>query len=189
MSLFAISDLHLSFAETVEKPMDVFGPLWDNHEQRLANAWRELVSEEDYVLVPGDISWGISLEEAAPDLRFLEALPGKKILLRGNHDYWWSTLKKMNGKYKDIFYIQNNCFAAEDFVICGTRGWFLPWHASKDYTKEECAKIFERELLRLEMSLESAKDIREGRKLIAASHFPPLDNEHTGTRVTEIYQK
>ena len=188
MSIFAISDLHLSFADTVNKPMDVFGPDWVNHAERLKNEWIQTVSPSDFVVIPGDISWGLSLDEAKADLQFIDGLPGMKILLRGNHDFWWSSMKKMRGLYKTVNFIQNDAFACEDCVICGTRLWSLPWVQQADYTQSESDVIFEREILRLEMSFAEAEKIRGEKKLIVATHFPPLDKSHKGTRITEIYQ-
>jgi len=188
MSLFAISDLHLSLADTVDKPMDKFGPEWYDHAERLRVAWTSLVSDNDTVVVPGDISWGIDLEEARPDLAFIDSLPGKKVLLRGNHDYWWTSMKKMRGLFETIDFIQNDSYVGEDFVICGTRGWNLPWNIPKEMTKEENEKIFRRELLRMEMSLKSAEPFRSGKKLIVAMHYPPFDPSHKGTLFTEMFE-
>ena len=189
MSLFAISDLHLSFADTIDKPMDKFGPEWVDHAERLRTAWFDVVSDEDTVVIPGDISWAMSLEEAGPDLDFIDKLPGKKILLRGNHDFWWSSMKKMRGLYGSIDFIQNDAYDGGDFILCGTRGWYLPWNVPKEMTSEENEKIFRREVLRMEMSLEAAKKTGSGKRLIAAMHFPPLDPLHTGTVVTELLQE
>ena len=188
MSLYAISDLHLSFADTVDKPMDKFGPEWYDHAERLRTAWLDIVSEGDTVVIPGDISWAMSLEDAMPDLAFIDSLPGKKILLRGNHDYWWASMKKMRGLFSSIDFIQNDAYEGKGFVLCGTRGWYLPWNVPKDLTAEENDKIVRRELLRMEMSLESAKALRGDKLLIAAMHFPPLDPQHTGTVITELLQ-
>ena len=188
MSLYAISDLHLSFADTVNKPMDVFGPEWENHAERLRIAWTEEISPDDTVVISGDISWGMSLEEAMPDLAFIDSLPGKKVLLRGNHDFWWSSMKKMRGLYPSIGFIQNDAFEGEDFVLCGSRGWYLPWNIPKTAEGEDNEKILRREFLRMEMSLKEARKIREGRKLIAAMHFPPLDAWHTDTLFTELFR-
>ncbi len=188
MSLYAIADLHLSFADTVDKPMDRFGPEWKDHAERLRTAWLSVVSEEDTVLIPGDISWGMSLEEAKPDLAYIDALPGKKLLLRGNHDYWWSSMNKMKGLFPTIDFIRNDAYEGDDFVICGSRGWCLPWNFDKEMTLEENEKILRRELLRMEMSLSAGADIRKGKTLIMATHYPPLDREHKGTVFTELFQ-
>ena len=189
MSLFAISDLHLSLSSDVDKPMDVFDYAWVNHVSRLENGWRKLVSVEDTVLIPGDISWGLSLEQAMPDLAFIDSLPGKKVLLRGNHDYWWASMKKMRSLFPSVFFVQNDCYAAEDFVVAGSRGWTFPWDKNADFTPEENDKIYKRELLRLEMSLQAAAQAAQGRPLIAATHYPPLSRDHMQTEFTRLYQK
>ena len=186
MALYTIGDLHLSFSG--DKPMDKFGPEWTDHAERLRRAWFDVVSGDDTVVIPGDISWAMSLEEAKPDLEFIDSLPGKKVLLRGNHDFWWASMKKMRGLYDTIDFIQNDAFESEDFVLCGTRGWYLPWNVPKDMTAEENDRIFRRELLRMEMSLEAAKKVRGDKCLVAAMHFPPLDPSHTGTAVTQLLQ-
>ncbi len=188
MKVFAISDLHLAFADTVDKPMDKFGPAWENHAARLSASWSKLVSEDDLVIVPGDISWGMSLEEAKPDLAFVDSLPGKKVMLRGNHDFWWSSMKKMRGLYGSIEFIQNDAVVCGDFVICGSRGWNLPWNVPKEMTAEENEKIYKREILRMEMSLRAALGVRDDRMLIAAVHFPPFDPSHHDTEFTELFK-
>ena len=189
MSLFAISDLHLSFAETIEKPMDVFGPEWYDHAERLRAAWLDIVGEEDTVVIPGDISWGMSLAEAKPDLAFIDSLPGRKLLLRGNHDYWWTSMKKMRGLYGSVDFIQNDAYEGENYVLCGTRSWYLPWNPPKDMTSSESEKILRRELLRMRMSLDAAKKLSEDKPLIAAMHFPPLDVQHKETAVTQLLEE
>ena len=148
MALFAISDLHLSFAS--DKPMDVFG--WDNYEALLEKNWRKNVTEEDTVLIPGDISWAMYLEEAEADLSFINDLPGRKIIGKGNHDYWWSTLKKMNEfkaskGFDTINFLFNNSFSYKNFAICGTRGW------GNNGTADEDTRIWNRELQRLLLSI------------------------------------
>jgi predicted phosphohydrolase len=165
MTVFAISDLHLG--HSVDKPMDRFGPQWVGHAERVARAWRERVRDTDTVLVCGDTSWAMRLEEAAADLAWLGALPGRKILLRGNHDYWWGSLKRLRGALPaGIEPLQNDSHIAEGWSICGSRGWLLPTSESRP----EDRAIFERELGRLRMSLESAGG---GRPKLAMLHYPP----------------
>lgn len=167
MSIFAISDLHLG--SLVDKPMDRFGPEWRDHAAKIAHNWRGCVGQEDTVLVCGDTSWAMRLEEARPDLDYLAALPGRKVLLRGNHDYWWSSLKKLRALLApDIVPLQNDSLEVEGWRICGSRGWLLPGPE----TDEDDTRIFERELGRLRLSLESARG-RAPR--IAMLHFPPYD--------------
>lgn len=176
MAIYAISDLHLSFG--TDKPMDVFGDRWKNHAQRLKDNWSQVVGNDDVVLIPGDISWAINLDEAVPDFRFIESLPGRKIISKGNHDYWWSTRRKFqafldaNG-LKTIQMLHNNAFRVQDHVICGTRGWIDP--SDPDFSEED-RKIFHRELERLRLSLEEGK--RLGGEIIAMLHYPPFDSEH-----------
>jgi len=167
MAIFAVGDLHLSFA--VNKPMDRFGPEWVGHPGRLAQAWCESVGGTDTVLLCGDTSWAMRLEDAAPDLAFIEALPGRKVLVRGNHDYWWGSLTKLRRVLPaSVAVLQNDSLEVEGWRVCGNRGWTLP---GPDSSPDDFA-IFERELLRLRLSLESASG--PGRRL-AMLHFPPYD--------------
>ena len=174
MALYAMSDLHLSLG--VEKPMDVFGNSWHNYMDRIKFQWNKTIGKDDTVIVGGDISWGMYLEEAAEDFAFLNSLAGKKILFRGNHDYWWVSLSKLKkflseNSFETIEFLQNDAIVSEDKVICGTRGWILP--QSDGFTGKD-RKIYERELIRLSLSLEKGKKIAMGRKIIAVFHFPPV---------------
>ena len=133
MKIFAIADLHLSFHENIDKPMSIFGAGWEDYEKRLSDYWHELISPEDVVILPGDLSWGLSLEEALPDLEWIHRLPGRKVLLKGNHDLWWSRITYLNTLYEDIHFLQNDCVllteeetGGERIAICGSRGWVLP---------------------------------------------------------------
>lgn len=176
MAIYAISDLHLSFG--TDKPMDVFGGRWENHAQRIRENWERKVKEDDWVLIPGDISWGIDLVEADPDLAFIEALPGNKILSKGNHDYWWSTMSKFSQHfelkgYKTLHMLHNNAVTVGDFTVCGSRGWKSP--DEEDFTAED-KKIFNRELERLKLSLQQGKKL--GGEMIAMLHYPPFEQKH-----------
>ena len=170
MALFAIADLHLSLGE--DKPMDVFAG-WNDYTSRLENNWRKLVTDNDTVVVSGDISWAMKLEETLTDFTFIENLPGKKIFNKGNHDYWWTTMNKLREftaerGFDDIEFLQNNSFMYEDVAICGTRGWINPgW----DNFGGEDRKIFDREVLRLELSLNSVKECNE---IYVFTHYPPM---------------
>lgn len=165
MALFAIGDLHLSFG--TEKPMDVFGDLWYEHYKKIEHNWNNNIKNEDFVLIPGDISWGMKFNEALPDLEFIHNLNGKKILIKGNHDYWWNSIKKLNSLYDDMYFIQNTYVKYEEYGICGTRGWI------NLNGEEHDEKIYNRELLRLKMSLDSA--IKDGmNKVIVMLHYPPI---------------
>ena len=128
MSIFVIADLHLSFG--VNKPMDIFGSNWEKHEEKIANSWKEKVKENDLVILPGDFSWAMRLEDTQKDFEYLNNLPGKKILLKGNHDYWWTTLNKMRkfikeNKFENIDFIQNNYYEFENKIITGVHGWII----------------------------------------------------------------
>ena len=167
MAIFVIADLHLSLG-AADKPMDVFEG-WQGYLPKLERNWRTLIAPEDTVVLPGDISWAMSLEDTREDFAFLNALPGKKIILKGNHDYWWTTLNKMNhfleaNGFDTLQILHNTAIQAEGVFLCGTRGWM------SDVQGPEDEKILNREIGRLRMSLEAAG---EGEKL-AFLHYPPL---------------
>ncbi len=177
MALYAIGDLHLSLGG--EKPMDVFGPAWENHVERLQNAF-SLLKEDDVTVLCGDLSWGMSLAESLPDFRFIDALPGKKILLKGNHDYWWNTASKMKRFFEEnglttLEILHNNCLPYGEVCLCGTRGWF--YELDNEGTHD--GKVLAREIGRLETSLQAAG---AGEKLCFL-HYPPL---YQGYRCPEI---
>lgn len=184
MRIFALSDTHL--ATSVDKPMEVFGARWDNHEIRIKENWLKNVSADDIVIVPGDISWGLKLEEAMSDFEFLHELPGKKVIVKGNHDLWWTTLSRMNGFFEDITFIHNNYYPAGNIAICGTRGWLLP-HITPEWDEHD-EKIFNRELTRLEASLKMATAAGYER-IIAALHYPVTDFRGTSTAFTTLLEK
>ncbi|MCD4776361.1 MAG: metallophosphoesterase [Candidatus Aegiribacteria sp.] len=172
MRIFAIGDLHLSHSSG--KPMDIFGDHWKNHHLRIEKNWRELITEEDLVLLPGDLSWAMTLDEAEEDLIWLESLPGRKIITKGNHDYWWSSISGVKKRLTPgIIPLQHTAFDCEIAVITGTRGWITP--LSEDYLKERDEKIYNRELGRLKMALESTAEFRKaGKPLIVMLHYPPV---------------
>ncbi len=168
MSIYAISDLHLSFGS--DKPMNIFRG-WDNHTERLKANWNRLVKSEDTVILPGDFSWGLKLDETLEDFKFLEKLNGKKIILKGNHDLWWSTVKKLNeflqkNEINSVQVLFNNTIIAENYAIAGTRGWFYDDKADK--------KIVAREVGRLEKSLSEAE--KTGLPVLVFLHYPPVYN-------------
>lgn len=172
MRVFAISDLHLSLAEN--KPMDIFDPVWENYMERIRGNWIRTVGHDDLVLLPGDLSWATYIENSKPDFLYMESLPGKKIISKGNHDYWWTTHSKLN-KFKDslslnsITFLHNNAFFYGDLAIVGTRGWKNP--EDDDFSAED-EKIYNRELERLKISLKLT-DGFDGTK-IAMLHYPPF---------------
>ena len=183
MRVFAIGDLHLPGGDL--KPMDVFGPHWENHFERICADWRAKVSEEDVVLIPGDISWAMQLQDALDDLRRIAQLPGRILILRGNHDFWWSSLTQLRCSLPERMHaVQNDAYDAGDFVFCGTRGWMIPGQG----TSAQDEKIYKREALRLEMSLSAARKIAQGRPVVAMMHYPPLLPEHKagGTAFTSL---
>lgn len=181
MSLFVLGDTHLSLG-VPGKPMDIFGG-WENYMSLIEQNWRRLLTPEDTIVLAGDISWGMTLEEAKADFAFLQSLPGTKIILKGNHDYWWNSMKKMNGFFEEngfdsLHILHNNCYAYEGCGICGTRGWVnIPGETN---VKEEPAgetvsgdrKVLLREEQRLRVSLDAAK--KQGLKPIAFLHYPPI---------------
>lgn len=181
MALFAISDLHLAFA--VDKPMDRFGPQWVDHAERVARAWRERVGDSDTVLVCGDTSWAMRLDEARPDLDYLGGLPGRKILLRGNHDYWWGSLARLKRALPPgIEPLQNSSLEAEGWAICGSRGWLLPTPESRP----EDLAIYRREIGRLRLSLASAPP---GLPRLAMLHYPPWMPGQESTDVVALLRE
>ena len=164
MKIFALGDTHLSFNENIDKPMDVFGYGWENHTERLEKAWNEVVGEDDYVLIPGDLSWALKLEEALTDIEWIHNLNGKKIISKGNHDLWWSRINYLNTLYDDIVFLQNTSYYIREanVVCCATRGW--PYPGAVEYSEHD-EKIYRRELIRLRMGLDDArKQIAEAQK-------------------------
>lgn len=184
MTLFAIGDLHLPGGE--EKPMNVFGDHWENHFAHIAADWRARVAAEDVVLIPGDISWAMQLAQAVPDLRDIGALPGRKVLIKGNHDYWWSSLSKLRRVLPEgMTAIQHSAEDLGTFVVCGTRGWMFP--TGETPLPDEDARILSRELLRLEMALTEAEKLAQGRKpIIVMLHYPPLLLTQLDTPFTQV---
>lgn len=173
MSLYAIGDLHLATSPDVDKPMDGFGSRWIGHTERLRQNWIDTIRPEDTVIVPGDISWGLKYDEALPDLQMIEALPGSKIFLKGNHDLWWTGIRKLNSAFETITFLQNDCVFCEGVYVCGSRGWITP--DNEDFTEAD-DKVYRRELLRLEMSLDAAAAMQKVQPapILGVMHFPPV---------------
>jgi len=171
MRILAIADLHFDFKK--EKPMNVFGDNWINHEEKIIENWKTNVEEDDLILIPGDISWAANLEDAMGDLLRIEELPGTKIIGKGNHDYWWATSNKLDKlNLKTIKFLKNNSYEYEGTVICGTRGWdTMEEHSEEELNK----KIFLREMNRLKISLDSAKKSKN--PIIVMLHYPPFDSD------------
>ncbi|MDR3216023.1 MAG: metallophosphoesterase [Clostridiaceae bacterium] len=185
MKIFVISDLHLSGA--VSKPMDIFGEQWIDYWERICDDWRARVAEEDLVLLGGDLSWGMTSEEAAPDLAEIGALPGKKVIIRGNHDYWWSSYNKVKKILpQGMFAIQNNAVRIGGAVIAGTRGWTV---ADEDSEAED-KKIYLREQQRLRLSLEDLKQKNtDGAYEVLMLHFPPFNAQFGESEFTKIIEE
>lgn len=178
MAIYAMSDLHLALS--ADKPMDVFGGRWNDYMERIKHNWNSLVTDEDTVLVGGDVSWAMYLAECKNDFDYIEALPGRKIISKGNHDYWWESITKLNkyveeNGYKTISFLHNNSYAAENCGICGARGWLTP---GSDSFKTDDMRFYERELGRLELSAQSLdKTAKNADIRIAMLHYPPVDKE------------
>ena len=183
MSIFAIGDTHLSFS--CDKPMDIFRG-WDDYVERLEKNWRAIVTDDDTVVIAGDISWAMKLYEAEKDFAFLEGLPGRKIIMKGNHDYWWQTKKKLDEFIKEngfntIDIMFNNAFRVGDFAICGSRGWFY------DAEKDADMKVLRREAGRLQMSIDEAKKL--GGEPIVFLHYPPLMQAQACEEMMEVLKR
>ena len=189
MSIFAVADTHLSLFPGADKPMDVFGARWVDHDIRLKKSWEETVSEEDTVVIVGDISWGMRLEEARHDLDFIDALPGRKVLLKGNHDLWWSGINRLNQLYDDMRFLQNDSVVCEGICICGSRGWLTP---DSDDFKESDERIYRREILRLEMSLKEAEAKMKAdpsiEGMIGFLHYPPVTDIRLGSGFHDLFK-
>ena len=188
MSIYAIADLHLSFDPAVDKPMDIYGPRWYDHAERLRKNWCSSISEDDTVILPGDISWGLKLESAKYDLDWVDALPGRKIITKGNHDLWWSGITKLNKMYETITFLQNDCCVAEGLYICGTRGWLTP---DNDDFGEDDERIYKREMLRLRASLDKAvkmaADAGEEPDILGVLHYTPVSKQTAFSGFQQIF--
>ncbi len=191
MAIYAMADLHLSL--TGNKPMDIFGARWQNYQQKIETAWKQTVTAADTVVIPGDISWGISLEESTQDLLFLDRLPGKKLIGRGNHDYWWATASKMDAFFAKngittIAYLHNCAHLVEGHILCGSRGWYFE---GKQAPREaDHQKIVNRECLRLQMSLRAGEALAAQAGILAPPtvflHFPPVFGDYLCRPLVEV---
>ena len=187
MSIFVIGDLHLSTNRSTNKSMEVFGKRWQDYTERLRKNWCAVVRPEDTVVIPGDISWAMNLAEAEDDLRFLDSLPGTKLIGKGNHDFWWTTARKMTSffdahDFHSLRILNNNAYLVEDSILCGTRGWFLDERQQVAVGDVEYTKIVNREVIRLRLSLDEAMKLRREQELLTGKvlpvavflHFPPV---------------
>lgn len=183
MALYALGDLHLAFG--ADKPMDVFGGRWSGYTEKLREGLSVLTAE-DTLAIPGDLCWALSLEEAEADFAFLESFPGRKLLVKGNHDYWWNTASKFSNfcqakGFEHLHLLHNNCHFYGELALCGTRGWFF--EEEKEGTHDE--KVFRRELIRLEASLQAAGD----REKVCFLHYPPLYRGYTCPEILELLRR
>ena len=193
MSLFVIADLHLSSDKT--KSMEVFGARWTDYMNKICKNWSLIVNPEDTVIIPGDISWSLKLEDAKDDLLFLHSLPGKKLIGKGNHDFWWSTATKMHEMMNalgidSIDLLYNNAYLMEDCIVCGTRGWFVEENQQHTVGTVDYMKIVNREVIRLRMSLDAAKKLKNecGKDLpiLVFLHFPPVWNGFICREIVDV---
>lgn len=183
MALYALSDLHLDLSGS--KPMEVFGDKWYKHDENIKSNWMSKVTYDDTVLIAGDISWAIDIDKGINELEWIHNLSGRKIIVKGNHDYWWKSIKMLNSLYEDINFIQNNFFTYKDYAICGTRGWILP--ESEDF-KQHDDKVYKREVIRLKLSLDCA--VNNGyNKIIVMMHYPPINDKCLQNEFTEVFKK
>ena len=181
--IYAISDLHLGFA--VDKPMDVFSPIWLDHSKKIKENWESIVTDKDTVLIAGDISWASKLQEAVPDLVYIENLPGKKILFPGNHDMWWSSVNKLKPMFDSITFVKHGFVVVDGVPICGSRGWFCPDDSNVD---SHTLKIFNREMMRIEATLKEA--VRKGyTNITLVMHFPPTSKNQQFSGFTDLIER
>lgn len=183
MALYAIGDLHLCLG--APKPMDVFGGVWSGYMEKLREGMQVITAEDTTVLL-GDLSWALTLPEAKADFAWINEIPGRKIILKGNHDYWWSTVKKFNAfcaenGFENLNILNNNCFTYDNIAICGTRGWFF----EEERSGAQDEKVFKRELIRLETSLKEAGD----REKYVFLHYPPRYKGYTCTEILELLER
>lgn len=187
MKFWAISDLHLS--TSCDKPMDVFGGSWENYTEKIAYNWKKLVKPEDIVLLGGDISWAMQLSEVESDLLWIDKLPGKKIMIKGNHEYWWKSITAVrNILPKSISAIQNDSIKIGNVLICGTRGWTVPEHG-KQLEKED-EKLYKREVERLKLSLANMEKNRKPEDVVIAMiHYPPYNMTKEDSDFTKLFEE
>ena len=187
MKVWAISDLHLS--GLANKPMDVFGEGWEEHFEKIQSDWKAKVADEDIVLIGGDTSWGMKLEEGLFDVASLKGLPGHKVFIRGNHDYWWSGITRIRALRPDdtFTFLQNDCVKIGNVVIAGSRGWLVP--GSTDFAEHDMA-LYNREAERFRLAFAEAKKVRtQGDILIALIHFPPMNLKREDTLFTQLFEE
>lgn len=195
MSVFVIADLHLATADS-QKSMEVFGKRWKNYIQKIRDNWQRVVSDSDTVILPGDISWGLATSDALDDLLFLESLPGTKIIMKGNHDFWWSTVSKLNKFFEEnnirtIKLLNNNALEVENYIVAGSRGWFTDKSMQNVEEDVDYDKIINREAIRLRMSLNEAVKLRRDtdREVVVFLHFPPVWGEFICSPIIDLLKE
>ena len=195
MSIYVIADLHLD-TKSNQKSMEVFGNRWRDYVQKIQSNWSRLVAPQDTVVIPGDISWALNLESSLSDLKWIDALPGKKILMKGNHDFWWSTVSKMRSFFcenciNSIDILYNNALEVEEYIISGSRGWFTDRAMQGSAQEVDYDKIINREFVRLELSLKAAQNLRDqtGKEILVFLHFPPVWGEFRCEEILELLKK
>lgn len=187
MKIYALSDLHLSFQ--TDKPMNVFGEKWDGYEEKIKNNWNSMVTDDDVVIVAGDISWAMNINETKEDFKYIGELSGTKILVRGNHDYWWKAISTVRDNLPEKTYaLQNDAIKIQDKIFCGTRGWTVAERNCKLSDTDE--KIYKRELIRLEMALSRANELRtNNEEIIVVLHYPPFNSSLDTNEFTELIER
>ena len=186
MAIYVIADLHLSFSQ--DKPMSIFGENWEEHSEKIKNNWISKVKPEDTVVLPGDFSWAMYLQDTYKDFEYLNSLPGKKLLLKGNHDYWWTTVTNMRNfleenKFKNIDFIYNNSYLVENKILTGTRGWNL-------LDTENSSKMIKRESIRLQLAIEDGiKKYGDDKEIIVFMHYPPISNTNKKSEFLKILKQ
>lgn len=187
MKVYAISDLHLSGNNP--KPMDIFGGAWADYMQKITEDWHNKVTDDDVVLIAGDISWAMNLCDAVPDLKTICDLPGKKVIIRGNHDYWWKSIGAVRASlYNGCYAVQNDCVKIGNVIICGSRGWTTPENNAPMAADDK--KIYDREVLRFTMSLAAMQKLRsEGDKVVTMIHYPPFNSRFESSAFTKLFEE
>ena len=185
MKIYAISDLHLS--NSCDKPMDIFGGNWEGYTEKIIENWTSKITNDDLVLIAGDISWAMRLEEVKSDLEWIDKLPGKKIIIKGNHEYWWKSISAVREALPEsLMAIQNDSIKIGEYIFCGTRGWTVPEENKEILPEDE--KLYKREIERLKLTLKSAKVLQTNQeKIICMMHFPPFDGNGNESEFTKLF--
>lgn len=184
MNIYTIGDLHLSLNPQTQKPMDIYGGAWINHSETLKENWNRVVKDDDIVVIVGDISWAMKLEEAMIDLQWVSKLNGTKVIFKGNHDLWWIGINRLNSLFDNMYFVQNDCFVVDKVGICGSRGWICP---GSDNFQESDRKIYLREVARVKTSIQKAK-LQGAEDIIGFLHYPPTNEKKQLSEFCEIFQ-